>query len=85
MRAPVSPITKAIRHLEAGDWEAAHVIVQKDSSPLGCWAHGIVHLIEGDLGNAHYWYRRARRTLPHLDTVGAEIAALKDRAKGGTQ
>jgi hypothetical protein len=77
MPAPVSPIAKAVRHLEAGDWKAAHVIVQKDSSALGCWAHGIVHLIEGDLDNARYWYRRAHRALPHLDTANAEIAALK--------
>ena len=67
-----------MRHLEAGDWKAAHAIVQKDSSTAGCWAHGIVHLIEGDLDNAQYWYRRARRPMPHLDTVAAEIAALKD-------
>jgi hypothetical protein len=71
-------LTRAVRHLEAGNWQAAHEIVQKDASALGCWAHGIVHLLEGDLGNAQYWYRRARRTFPHLDCVGAEIAALKD-------
>jgi hypothetical protein len=79
MRAPVSPIAKAVRHLEAGDWQAAHAIVQNDATSLGCWAHGIVHLIEGDLANAQYWYRRAHRPLPHVDTATAEIAALKDR------
>jgi hypothetical protein len=73
----VSPIAKAVRCLEAGEWQAAHEIVQKDSSALGCWAHGIVHLVEGDLENAKYWYRRAHRALPHGDTVAAEIAALK--------
>jgi hypothetical protein len=77
MAAPVSPIAKAVRHLESGDWKAAHLIVQNDSSSLGCWAHGIVHLIEGDLDNARYWYRRAHRAMPHLDTANAEIAALK--------
>jgi hypothetical protein len=75
--APATPLAKAVRHLEAGKWEAAHAIVQKDSSPLGNWAHGIVHLIEGDLENARYWYRRAHRRLPDGDTVAAEIAALK--------
>ena len=50
-----SPIVKAVRHLEAGEWKAAHEIVQKDASSLGCWAHGIVHLVEGDLDNAKYW------------------------------
>ena len=73
-----SSLVQAVRHLEAGDWQAAHEIVQKDASALGCWAHGIVHLLEGDLPNAQYWYRRARRTFPHLDNAGAEIAALKD-------
>ena len=85
MPSTVSPLAKAVRHLEAGDWKAAHVIVQKDSTVLGCWAHGIVHLLEGDLDNAQYWYRRARRSLPHGDTVGAEIAALKERVDGGVK
>jgi hypothetical protein len=80
-----SPIVKAVRHLEAGEWNAAHEIVQKDASSLGCWAHGIVHLIEGDLDNAKYWYRRARRPLPHGNTAIAEIAALKATLKEVTQ
>ncbi len=68
----------AVTHLERGDWEAAHTIVQEDESPLSCWAHGIVHLLEGDEGNAGYWYRRAGRTLPAPDSgrIAAEIQAL---------
>jgi hypothetical protein len=77
MSTSVSPIAKAVHHLETGDWQAAHAIVQNETSSLGCWAHGIVHLVEGDLANARYWYRRAHRTLPDVDTVNAEIAALK--------
>ena len=76
MRPPVSPIAKAVSHLEAGDWQAAHVIVQKDSTTLGCWAHGIVHLVEGDLGNARYWYRRASRPFPKDRDVDREVAEL---------
>jgi hypothetical protein len=70
-------LAKAVRHLEAGEWQAAHSLVQKDATPLACWAHGLVHLVEGDLENAKYWYRRAHRPLPHGNTVAAEIAALK--------
>jgi len=80
-----SPIEQAVRHLEAGEWQAAHELVQKDATSHGCWAHGIVHLIEGDLENAKYWYRRARRPLPHGNTAAAEIAALKASLKPGTQ
>ena len=70
-------LTDAIELLEAGDWQAAHAIVQKDSSSQGSWAHGIVHMMEGDLGNADYWYRRAGRARPDVDSINAEIAALK--------
>jgi hypothetical protein len=40
--------------IETGDWQAAHTIVQKDSSQLASWAYGIVHLMEGDRSNAGY-------------------------------
>ena len=81
----MAPIVKAVRLLESGDWQGAHALVQKDPSSLGCWAHGIVHLVEGDLDNAKYWYRRAHRALPHGNTANAEIAALKATVAGGTQ
>ena len=68
---------EAVRLLEQGDWEAAHVIAQASSSANGRWAHGIVHLMEGDIPNARYWYRRAGRQLPSGVQVAAEIEALK--------
>lgn len=74
---PTSSMERAVQHLELGEWQAAHALVQKESSALGFWAHGIVHLLEGDLENARYWYRRAHRALPHANTANAEIAALK--------
>lgn len=83
--ADPDPLAKAVRHLEAGEWRAAHALVQRDASALGCWAHGLVHLIEGDLENAKYWYRRARRPLPHGNTAAAEIAALKASVRQGTR
>ena len=64
--------------MEKGDWQAAHEIVQRDEdSPLACWAHGIVHLMEGDLPNARYWYREAKRELPAKPSIAKEISALK--------
>ena len=71
-------LRRAIGLLEAGDWQGAHAIVQRDEdSPLPCWAHGIVHLMEGDLANARYWYGEAKRACPAHPDVTAEIAALK--------
>ena len=44
----------------AGDWDGAHKIVQEDEDdPTSCWIHAVLHKIEGDAGNARYWYRRA--------------------------
>lgn len=73
----MSSLSEAIGLLEAGDWQAAHRIVQKDGSALASWAHGIVHLMEGDRRNAGYWYGRAGRELPEDAEISAEIAALK--------
>lgn len=68
-------LREALAALEKGDWPAAHAIVQADEdSRLACWAHGIVHLMEGDKANARYWYRKAGR--PFAQDAAAEIAAL---------
>ena len=80
-----SQLQKALAHLEAGEWQAAHEIVQRDEdSPLACWAHGIVHIMEGDIPNARYWYGQAKRAFPakpdaarETECLAAEIAALK--------
>lgn len=71
---------RAVTLLEAGKWEAAHRIVQEADTTLACWGHGIVHIMEGDLDNARYWYRRARRPFPGAEAVTAEIAALRQAA-----
>ena len=73
----MSSLSDAIGLLEGRDWQAAHRIVQKDDSALASWAHGIVHLMEGDRRNAGYWYGRAGRELPADVEINAEIAALK--------
>ena len=73
----MATLDDAVRLIEAGDWQAAHTIVQKDSSQLASWAHGIVHLLEGDRSNAGYWYRRAERDLPDDVEIATELVALK--------
>jgi hypothetical protein len=65
----------ALDLLEQGDWDAAHKIVQSDDTKEGCWVHGIVHVMEGDLGNARYWYGRAGRAFS--ENAAMEIAAVK--------
>ena len=70
-----TPLLQALAHLDQGNWQAAHAIVQNDNTAAACWVHGIVHVMEGDLDNARYWYGRAGRTFS--DDAAAEIAAVK--------
>jgi len=63
--------------LESGDWDGAHAIAQADTSDLGSWLHGIVHLVEPDQANSMYWYRRSGRSFPGMGRAASEIAALR--------
>ena len=77
------PLARAVRYLQQGDWEKAHELAQDDESPLGCWAHGIVHVLEGDTPNARYWYGRAKRRFPPKFDAKAEIAELAAAVERG--
>jgi len=70
-------LRRAATLLTGGDWQAAHAIVQDDPSPLAAWMHGIVHLLEGDVSNARYWYRCAGRAFPGEGAVQDEIEAVR--------
>ena len=43
---------------DRGNWEAAHRLVQDESTMEAAWVHAYLHRKEGDLANAGYWYRR---------------------------
>lgn len=62
----IPPLLQALLLDAAGDWDNAHNIAQGDGSPDGSWVHAYLHRVEGDLGNASYWYRSARRNMPEM-------------------
>jgi len=66
-----------------GDWDKAHKLAQDDTSREAAWVHAYLHRVEGDIGNAHYWYAQARRqpTDGDLDAEWEAIAAalIEDR------
>ncbi len=72
----LDPLKQAADFLAKGDWQRAHAIAQEDKSQSGCWIHGIVHVLEGDLDNARYWYRRAGREFPKNFSIDSELAAV---------
>lgn len=44
-----------------GNWDQAHRIAQDEATADGSWVHAYLHRVEGDLGNADYWYRQAKK------------------------
>ncbi len=70
--AHLSGPLKALWLTKAARWHEAHETAQDLGSRTGDWIHGLLHLIEGDLGNSAYWYRRADRPQPTRDEIDAE-------------
>jgi hypothetical protein len=80
-----TPMLRAIWHGLHGDWDTAHDLAQAQDDADGAWVHAWLHRVEGDLGNAAYWYQRAHRQARKDDTrdEGLQIAqALIGSAPG---
>ncbi len=57
---------KSLLLLQAGALEKAHAIVQSMTTLEAAYVHGIIHRVEGDFGNARYWFHRAGALNPEL-------------------
>ena len=79
-----TPMLRAIWHGLRGDWHAAHELAQAQGDADGAWVHAWLHRIEGDLGNADYWYRRAHQPA-HRDDTRAEGLAIARAFIGSTE
>ncbi len=80
--APPAGLSRALEALwrEAkGDWHQAHRLAQQQRDQTGAWVHAYLHRVEGDTGNAGYWYRRAgkpRSSAPLKREWEAIVSAL---------
>ena len=78
MSAPKEDLLRAIELALAGEWAAAHQVVQQhEDDATAAWIHAVLHKIEGDLGNARYGYRRANQLAHIADEPRAELAAIQ--------
>jgi hypothetical protein len=61
-----------------GQWDAAHRIVQDEDTADAAWVHAYLHRLEGDLGNAGYWYRQAGKPVAKdpLESEWQQIASV---------
>ena len=73
-RAPAAglpPPLAALWWAAKGDWNKAHELVMDEGTKDAAWVHTYLHRVEGDLGNARYWYRQAGRS-PATGALDAE-------------
>ena len=74
-----SRLIEAVDHALAGDWERAHVIVQDhEGDHIADWIHAVVHRMEGDLGNARYWYGCCGRVLRDEVSTQDELREIQE-------
>jgi hypothetical protein len=73
--AGLSPALRALWWAGKDNRDKAHKIVMSESDADCAWVHAYLHRVEGDLDNARYWYRQARRKAASGDTA-SEWAAI---------
>ena len=78
----LSPALTALWWAGNDDWDKAHKIVMDEGGANCAWVHAYLHRVEGDLDNAGYWYRQARRKVA-TNALKAEwseiVAALLEK------
>jgi len=83
MSALKNELLKAVELALAGEWDAAHDLVQQyESDVTAAWIHAVLHKVEGDLGNARYWYHHAGQMEHVNDEPRAELAVIKAELMG---
>jgi hypothetical protein len=63
----LEPLLKAMWFAGNGDWDSAHTIAQDIQTSNGSWIHAYLHRVEGDIGNASYWYHRSGKPVPAME------------------
>src|SRR5437899_4800487 len=62
--AGLAPALAALWWAAKDDWARAHDLVMNEGGRDCAWVHAYLHRVEGDLGNARYWYGQARKPVP---------------------
>lgn len=81
----MNTLRQVLAHMHAARWREAHDLVQSDNSLLAAWLHGILHIQEGDLEDAEYWYNKAGRHFRSRGTLEEELARFEVELAGSGQ
>jgi len=76
--AVVQKLVAAVELALKGDWEGAHLVAQDhEGDEFADWLHAVAHRMQGDLGNARYWYERCQRRPRNEIPVEAELGEIR--------
>lgn len=81
-RNDMTPLLQILALMREGQWNEAHNLVQLDESSTAAWLHALLHVQEGDLEDAEYWYDRAGRNFRSRGTLNEELDALEASLRG---
>jgi hypothetical protein len=73
----LAPALAALWWAAREDWERAHALVMDEGGKDCAWVHAYLHRVEGDLGNARYWYRQAGKAT-EAGRLSAEWDSIAD-------
>jgi hypothetical protein len=79
----LAPALAALWWARKGEWDKAHNIVMDQSGRDAAWVHAYLHRVEGDAGNAAYWYREAKKPVA-TGTLDREWDAIVAALLGAT-
>jgi len=80
----LSPALTALWWAGKNDWDEAHRVVMSEEDADCAWVHAYLHRVEGDLGNAGYWYRRAGKPVA-AGSLETEWEAMASGLLGGAR
>ena len=73
MNQDLVSLTDILALMRAGQWHRAHDLVQRDPSTEAAWLHALLHVQEGDLEDAEYWYGKAGRNFRARGSLNDEL------------
>jgi hypothetical protein len=76
------PLLAILLLMRQGKWDEAHDLVQRDDSGAAAWLHALLHVQEGDLEDAEYWYEKSGRNFRSRGTLSEELDELEAYLRG---
>ncbi|PHM21786.1 MAG: hypothetical protein CK604_00460 [Curvibacter sp. PD_MW3] len=78
----MTPLLDILALMRQGKWNEAHNLVQLDDSGAAAWLHALLHVQEGDLEDAEYWYEKSGRNFRRRGSLREELDELEANLRG---